>query len=518
LNINNKGAKPIFINGVTSSSSNYTLPAGTYFVYYNGTNYYFRTDGKLTADITGDADTVDGKHSSDLLTSAGSSNSAKKLFLIGAESQSTNCKTYSNSKVYIIDGELTSEKISTQKVTIVNSKAEMLQNPYIILSDDGDLSIFTGQKTEKRSNALNISGAISNYSNITLNAIGTIKDTGSNVSTYCNTISFPYAKATFSSLNSTKLVNSNIYSSYGNQLFYYEEDYDEDEDYYTIDIYIGDDLDDTSIYIQGATYIPSTTTYSLKVCNVYKDSLYNSVLLGNTGQAVIGKYNVSKSGYTLTSNSGSALIVGNGTSVSNRSNAFRVDVSGQVYGGTYNSSGADYAKYYEWEDENTNNEDRVGLFVTLHGKKIVVATPNDEVFGVVSAVPGIVDNAASESWSNMYMKDAFGRKITQTVVVEETTDENGTVVPKHEETTYVINPDYDPNQTYIPREERPEWDAVGLLGNVVVIDDGTCVVDKYCKVTDGGIATYSEDRGFRVMARIDDTHIEIFVTTGLLTH
>lgn len=48
LNINNQGAKPIYINGTASSSTNYTLPAGTYFVYYDGDNYYFRTDGKLT--------------------------------------------------------------------------------------------------------------------------------------------------------------------------------------------------------------------------------------------------------------------------------------------------------------------------------------------------------------------------------------------------------------------------------------------------------------------------------------
>lgn len=61
LNVNGKGAKPIYINGTATSTSNYTLPAGSYICYYNGTNYYFRTDGKLTASITGDAATVNGK-------------------------------------------------------------------------------------------------------------------------------------------------------------------------------------------------------------------------------------------------------------------------------------------------------------------------------------------------------------------------------------------------------------------------------------------------------------------------
>ena len=48
LNVNSKGAKPIYINGAASSATNYTLPAGSYLVYYNGTNYYFRTDGKFS--------------------------------------------------------------------------------------------------------------------------------------------------------------------------------------------------------------------------------------------------------------------------------------------------------------------------------------------------------------------------------------------------------------------------------------------------------------------------------------
>ena len=47
LNVNSKGAKTIYINGTVSSSTNYTLPAGQYLIYYDGTNYHFRTDGKI---------------------------------------------------------------------------------------------------------------------------------------------------------------------------------------------------------------------------------------------------------------------------------------------------------------------------------------------------------------------------------------------------------------------------------------------------------------------------------------
>ena len=45
LNINSKGAKPIWINGEVSSASNYTLPAGTYLCTYDGTEYLIGTSG-----------------------------------------------------------------------------------------------------------------------------------------------------------------------------------------------------------------------------------------------------------------------------------------------------------------------------------------------------------------------------------------------------------------------------------------------------------------------------------------
>lgn len=55
LNINSKGAKPIYINGSPSSTTNYTLPAGYYLVYYDGSYYHFRTDNKIPGKITNTA-------------------------------------------------------------------------------------------------------------------------------------------------------------------------------------------------------------------------------------------------------------------------------------------------------------------------------------------------------------------------------------------------------------------------------------------------------------------------------
>ena len=58
LNVNSSGAKNIWINGAVSSSSNKTLPSGSYIIYYDGSVYHFRTDGKLPGDIAGNAATA----------------------------------------------------------------------------------------------------------------------------------------------------------------------------------------------------------------------------------------------------------------------------------------------------------------------------------------------------------------------------------------------------------------------------------------------------------------------------
>ncbi len=62
MDVNGKGAKPIYINGNASSSSNYNLPAGSYLGFYDGTNWQFRTDGIIPGKIEklGTARAIDG--------------------------------------------------------------------------------------------------------------------------------------------------------------------------------------------------------------------------------------------------------------------------------------------------------------------------------------------------------------------------------------------------------------------------------------------------------------------------
>lgn len=240
-----------------------------------------------------------------------------------------------------------------------------------------------------------------------------------------------------------------------------------------------------------------------------------NVTSNGVAQTVIGKYNTEQDGATSeTDATGSVFIVGNGTAATARSNAFRVTNAGKCMGvAAFMATGADYAEFYEWLDGNPDNEDRRGYFVTLDGNKIRKATADDDyVLGVVSAVPVIVGNAYTDMWQGMYMRDVFGARLTETVEVPETTNENGEIIPAHTETRFIINPEYDHTKPYVGRDERQEWATIGTHGQLVVIDDGTCEVNGYCKVAADGSATKAESKTeYRVIERIDSNHIRIVV-------
>ena len=210
---------------------------------------------------------------------------------------------------------------------------------------------------------------------------------------------------------------------------------------------------------------------------------------------VVGKYNKAPTAAAPTTTDGDLFIVGNGTGASALSNAFRVTAAGQCMGTTFfASSGADYAELFEWLDGNPDGEDRRGLFVTLDGEKIRLATPDDDyILGVVSATPTVIGDAATEDWHGKYARDVFGERII----------ENG---------AYKLSEDFDEelDGNYTSRLKRPEWGIVGLAGKLILVDDGTCVVNGYCSPAVGGVATAST-KGYRVMSRIDDTHIKVLV-------
>ncbi len=256
---------------------------------------------------------------------------------------------------------------------------------------------------------------------------------------------------------------------------------------------------------------------------------YGTIAAGSSQHAQ-GHFNVGDTSGSAFGTQGTAFIIGNGSTTA-KSNAFRVRFDGVTYSkGAYNASGADYAEYFEWKDKNPQKEDRRGYFVTLDGDKIRKADASDPyILGIISAKPVVVGNSDPE-WQGAFLKDVFGdyiikhyrKEVMESVLedVEETyIDEDGKevvhMIPRtvekpviQEYDFYEVNPNYDPDRPYIPRSDRPEWDAVGMLGVLAVRDDGTCQVNGYCNVSDEGIATAS-DAGWRVIARVTENIVKV---------
>ena len=241
-------------------------------------------------------------------------------------------------------------------------------------------------------------------------------------------------------------------------------------------------------------------------------------VLGNSYQICCGYGNIAKSGAGATFGSGNIndtaealmsgcfggtttnggathscrLAIGGGTSDNDRRNIFDVNTYGDVYGNSYNTMGADYAEYFEWADGNPENEDRCGMLVMLDGDKIKLAH-GDDILGAVSAAPSVIGNGAELYWQGTYSTDIYGRPVT-----------NG----KGER---LYSSKFDPGMQYIPRSQRREWDAVGLVGRLIIRDNGICTVGGYCTAVNG-IANFTKNKtNVRMLKRIDDVHIEVLI-------
>ena len=135
--------------------------------------------------------------------------------------------------------------------------------------------------------------------------------------------------------------------------------------------------------------------------------------------------------------------------------------------GSSSTGGADYAEYFEWSDGNSSNEDRRGYSVVLTGNKIRKATSDDaatSIIGVVSSTPACLGDSAWKDWHGKYEKDDYGNYIMQ----------NG---------ERVLSSSYDNTQTYVPRKDRNEWDAIGIVGKLR-LRAGQPTGDRWIKMRD----------------------------------
>lgn len=241
---------------------------------------------------------------------------------------------------------------------------------------------------------------------------------------------------------------------------------------------------------------------------------HNHYLVGRVDASIVGGRDMSFTGNGATQ----SLIVGQGHSVINANwcivggrgatvnsttyrlvlggssdNCFTVDDLGYVKAkGTYSTMGADYAEFFEWADGNPDSEDRRGMLVALDGDKLIPAH-SDDIIGIVSAAPSVVGNAYELHWRGKYATDVYGNIIT---------------TPGGEP---LISPEFDPARKYIPRSQRREWAAVGLVGRLVIRDNGSCKPGDYVSARRGiGAASLHETR-VRVLRRINSTHVAVLI-------
>jgi hypothetical protein len=201
---------------------------------------------------------------------------------------------------------------------------------------------------------------------------------------------------------------------------------------------------------------------------------------------------------------------------------FKFRGDGNAYAdGTWSGGGADYAEYFEWSDGNPSNEDRRGYSVILESNKIRQALVGETPMGVISGNPSVVGDAAWNMWDGKYLTDDFGTYIleeytvteweAEVIDVEATEDTEATykTVTKSFESDKIpadeivpsnvlvltedgngntferrtLNPDWNPNTEYVPREDRQEWDTVGLMGKLRIIK-GQPVDSRWIKMRD----------------------------------
>lgn len=259
-------------------------------------------------------------------------------------------------------------------------------------------------------------------------------------------------------------------------------------------------------------YASNAQNDSTLVSGWYSYAMGQSTRSIHSGAVIMGRNGATTDDY--------AWHLGNGTSPTSLGLAAKILSSGQMYAdGAYNSTGADYAELFEWEDGNMDDEDRVGYFVTLEGNKIRKATSSDSyLLGIVSANPSIIGDVSGLRWNQKYMTDNWGRiqyhyvtipAVIESVEVDGESIEK-TILPEHLEWQPILNPEWNPNEPYVERIVRPEWDAIGLMGKLLCRDDGTCEVNGYCSPNDEGIAT-SDTTGYRVMRRVSENIIEVFI-------
>ncbi len=201
-------------------------------------------------------------------------------------------------------------------------------------------------------------------------------------------------------------------------------------------------------------------------------------------------------------NTTSSFIVCRSAYPSSTDTEFKLRGDGEAYAdGSWNNSGADFAEYFE---SATGNPITVGMTVVLEGNKVRKALASEQPFGVVrpkamNSASMVIGNTAWNMWHSKYLQDEYGAYVMEDAPVIrwveqmdfdgqpgekahayetdrvpsdievpddaeiETHSESGQLLERRK-----LNPDFDPNEEYVAREDRDEWVIIGILGQIPI--------------------------------------------------
>jgi len=158
------------------------------------------------------------------------------------------------------------------------------------------------------------------------------------------------------------------------------------------------------------------------------------------------------------------------------------------------SSGQNFGDYAEYFESQSGQEIKNGYIVTLDGRYIRKANSNDTPIGVISGTAGVILGDQMFHHKDKYLKDEFG--VTQTELqTKEWQDDEGNWYSEEIDVP-IPNPEWEEYESeYVERSQRPEWNVVGLMGQVFTRIDSTVSVNDYIK-PNKGVGTKDNNNGF----------------------
>lgn len=175
-------------------------------------------------------------------------------------------------------------------------------------------------------------------------------------------------------------------------------------------------------------------------------------------------------------------------SIEMRSISGNINTKGKI------TSGQDFGDYAEYFESQSGQAIPSGYLVTLDGRKIRKANSNDTPIGVISGTAGVILGDQMFHHKDKNLKDEFGVTLTEWATKEWLDDDGNTYSEEVE--IPIPNPGWNEKEDdYISRSERPEWNVVGLMGQVYTRVDSAVSANDYIKANKG-IGTKDNNNGF----------------------